>query len=213
MTEALYRSFAPELEIRAASKGGDGRTVDGIAVPFGRPVRIHDGLTEQFARGVANHQLKAAHRIKFARDHLSLGGILLGRALELRDDAAGLWGSFRVSRTAAGDETLTLIEDGALDELSVGFFERRGGSRALEDGTIERTKADFFEVAAVPFGAYGQGAKIKGTRSAEEDELAAVEREFVEHEQVVIPEQRTAERERLARARQILAGLPVLPPI
>lgn len=197
MSELLYRSFVPDLEIRSTAKGGDGRTVDGICVPFGKAMRISSDLTEQFARGSFNHQIKAAHRVKFARGHLSLGGILIGRAGELRDDASGLWGSFRVSKTLTGDETLALIEDGALDELSVGFYERKGGNRTLPDGTLERTRVDLFEVAAVEFGAYGQGAKIKGVRTAEQ--MAAE-----------LDEQGGEGRDRARRAAVLLASVPLL---
>lgn len=201
MPELLYRGFTPDIEIRAASKGGDGRTVEGIAVPYGRPQRIYDGLVEQFARGAFNHQLQAAHRVKFTREHGMLGGTLIGRGEEMRDDASGLWVALRVSATPTGDETLELIRDGALDELSIGFRESR--NRTLPDGTIERTRANLFEVASVLRGAYGQAARIKALRAEGSDDGEPVVNETaaVEHER----------RERLARARQILAGLPPLP--
>lgn len=164
MTE-LFRAFTPQLEIRAASKGGDGRTVEGIAVPYALPQRIDATLVEQFARGAFNHQLAAPNRVRFTREHMMHGGALIGRAVELRDDAAGLWGAWRVSRTAAGDETLTLVEDGVLEELSIGFRERKNGNRLLEDGTIERTRADLVEVSLVLQGAYGRHALATGVRS------------------------------------------------
>lgn len=192
MTADLIRSFAPELEIRSTAKGGDGRTVEGLAVPFGRPQRIDATLTEQFARGAFNAQLGAAQRVKFSREHMSLGGTLLGRAVELRDDAAGLWGAFRVSATAAGDETLALVEDGALDELSVGFRTRQ--DRRLQDGTIERVTAHLVEVSLVLQGAYGRGALVSAVREAQDDCSCSGAT-------------------RAEQARQILAGLPLLPAV
>lgn len=172
MTEASYRAFAPEFEIRkaVANPAHAGRIVDGIAVPYGRAQRINDHLTEQFAMGAFSHQVNAANRVKFAREHMAMGGALIGRGLEMSEDAAGLRTSFLVSRTATGEETLALIEDGALDELSIGFYERARGNRTLPDGTVERVKADLFEVAAVLEGAYGRGAKVTATRAAEQAE-------------------------------------------
>lgn len=216
MTELLYRSFVPELEIRSAANGGDGRTVDGLAVPFGRPQRISRDLTEQFARGVFNHQLAAAHRVKFSREHLRLGGVLLGRALELRDDTAGLWGAFRVSKTEAGDETLALIEDGALDELSVGFRERPRGNRTLSDGTVERIKADLFEVSVVLAGAYGQSAKVAAVRAAGDDEPLDEDADGDEQGDEHGRDDGDDEGDegaaaRTRRAAQLFAQLPVLP--
>ena len=194
----LIRSFTPELEIRSAAKGGDGRTIEGIAVPYGRAQRIDSTLVEQFARGAFNHQLAAPNRVRFAREHVSLGGTLIGRAVELRDDAAGLWGAWRVSATPAGDETLTLIEDGVLDELSIGFRERQ--NRRLADGTIERVKADLVEVSVVLQGAYGRGALVSAVREAQR------------HDDVAAPDCTCGAASRADRARQILASLPLLPP-
>ncbi|MEU7817065.1 HK97 family phage prohead protease [Pseudonocardia sp. NPDC049154] len=199
MTE-IIRAFTPELEIRSAAKGGDGRTIEGIIVPYGRKQRIDSQLVEQFARGAFNHQLNAPHRVRFGREHISLGGTLIGRAVELRDDSAGAWGAFRVSRTPAGDETLELVKDGVLDELSVGFRERQ--NRRLSDGTIERVKADLVETSVVFAGAYGRGAVISAVR-----ELAGDPAE-VDEGHVCTCGAAT----RAAQAAQILAGLPVLPP-
>lgn len=168
-----YRSFVPELEVRS---GGDGRTVSGIAVPFNRPQRIDSTLTEQFARGAFNHQIEVArrannsYRVHFARDHVSLGGTPIGKTVLLKDDAAGLYGEWRVSKTVAGDETLELIRDGVYEQLSIGFRERPNGNRRLPGGIIERTKADLREVSIVLEGAYGEGALVSAVRSADEDE-------------------------------------------
>lgn len=165
-----YRSFAPDLQIR---KSGDGRTVFGIVVPYNVPMKITSNLTEQFARGVANAQLSAARRVKFSREHIILGGDLIGAGAMLRDDAAGLYGEFRVSKTPKGEETLTLLEDGALEELSVGFEALQ--NRTLRGGIVERVKARIFEVAVVLEGAYGQHAIAAGVRAAGAPELERIE--------------------------------------
>jgi HK97 family phage prohead protease len=160
--ELLHRTFTPDLEVRSK---GDGRTVVGIAVPYNRPQRINDHLTEEFVRGAFNHQMKAANRVSFARDHIALGGTLIGCAKMLRDDASGLYGEWRVSNTPTGNDTLELMKDGALRELSVGFRERRDGNRRAGNVT-QRVKADLFEVAVVLEGAYGAGATVSAVRAA-----------------------------------------------
>lgn len=185
MSELLTRTFEPDLEIQTRAQGGDGRTIVGIAVPWQFPQRIDERLVEQFARGAFNAQLRAAHRIPFARDHMRLGGTLIGRTVELRDDAKGQWGAWRVSNTPTGEETLELVKDGALTNLSVAFRERQ--NRRLRDGTIERVTAELREVAVVLEGAYGEAAMVAAVRSVDE-------------------------RPNLEQARQILAGLPTLPP-
>ncbi|GEL17683.1 HK97 family phage prohead protease [Pseudonocardia asaccharolytica] len=184
MTE-LRRMFNAALEIRSPAQGGDGRIVEGIAVPYGVAMRIDADLVEQFAPGAFAHQIAAAHRVRFRRDHWQL----IGRTLELREDAAGLWGAWQVARTAAGDDTLALIEGGALTDLSIGFRERQ--NRRLPDGTIERVTADLREVSVVDEGAYGEHATIAGVRAAAGDGDAV-------------------ERVGLAECAQILGRLPVL---
>jgi Escherichia/Staphylococcus phage prohead protease len=185
----IYRIYEPDLEVRA---GGDGRTVVGIAVPWAVPQRIDSGLVEQFRRGAFNHQLRSPHRVRFAREHVQLGGTLIGVTRMLRDDATGLYGEWYVSRTPAGDETLELLKDGALRELSIGFKE--GQNRRLSGGVTERVTATLGEVAAVMQGAYGELAMATGVRSAGCPHCATV-----------------GDGGRLAEAQQIIAGLPVLP--
>jgi HK97 family phage prohead protease len=180
MADVLTRQWLPDLEVRSS---GDGRTICGIAVPYAQPQFIDSRLTEQFARGAFNAQLRAAHRVPLMRDHERHGGSLIGVATTLRDDAAGLYGEWRVSKTPTGDETLELVKDGALSELSIGF--REGQNRTLPGGVIERATATLTEVAIVMAGAYGPAATIASVRA-----------------------QSTTDRTR--QAEQILAGLPTL---
>lgn len=182
-----YRSFSPDLEVKTGS-GSDGRTIYGIAVPYNAPTRITADLVEQFSRGAFNHQVNAPQRVKFSREHMALGGTLIGAATLLRDDAAGLYGEWRVSRTPAGDETLELVRDGALDHLSISFRERQNAR--LAGGVIDRKKADLSEVAVVLQGAYGDLATAAGVRSvqlpvaAEDLDVRARYEEFRERPQL-----------------------------
>lgn len=160
MNETHYRSFTPDLEVRS---GNDGRTIYGIAVPYNAPTRIDDVLVEQFARGAFNHQINRPQRVKFAREHVLLGGEIIGAASMLKDDAAGLYVELRAARTPRGDETLELVKDGALDQLSIMFREAK--SRRLAGGVTERVTADLREVAVVMEGAYGELAAAAGVRS------------------------------------------------
>jgi HK97 family phage prohead protease len=155
-----YRSFRPELEVRS---GGDGRTIYGIAVPYNTPTRIDNALVEQFARGAFNHQVRTPNRVKFAREHMMLGGELIGALSLMRDDPVGLYVEMRASRTPKGDETLELVKDGALNELSIMFRERQ--NRKLPGGILERVTADLGEVAVTMQGAYGDAAVAMGVRS------------------------------------------------
>ena len=48
-------------------------------------------------------------------------GLPIGIPLELREDANGLWLKAKISDTSTGRDVKTLIRDGVLDELSIGY--------------------------------------------------------------------------------------------
>lgn len=186
-SDRQYRTFGSELEVRSNS---DGRTIYGIAVPWGVPKRITGNLVEQWASGAFDHQLRSVRRIRFAREHVDLGGTLIGTLTDMRNDAAGQYVELRAARTPLGDETIELAKEGALD-LSIGFHERQ--NRRLPGGITERVTADMFEVAAVVEGAFGELAMPAGVRSATAQPIDMEELEL-----------RTA-------AESYLRGLPDLP--
>lgn len=175
-----FRSFQADMQVQSS---GDGRTIYGIAVPYNAPTRIDQHLIETFARGAFNHQLEHPRRVKLAREHMALGGELIGAGALLRDDPGGLYVEMRVAKTPKGDETLELVRDGALNELSIAF--REGMNRKLAGGITERVQADLREVAVVLAGAYGELAAAGGVRSVQ----AA---EFLERQEVVDTELRAA---------------------
>jgi len=155
------RAYAlPDLAVRS---GGDGRTISGLVVPFGQVAQVSDGgptYSEAFERGAFADTIKAGgNRVKLLSHHQSRNNPL-GRALLLREDAAGLYGEFHVSATRAGDEALELVRDGALDSFSVGF---KAVSQARRAGVVWRTKVLLREASLVTFPAYA-GAMVQSVR-------------------------------------------------
>jgi hypothetical protein len=140
--------------------------------------------------------MRSLNRIRLREEHTHL----IGGCIELRNDAAGLYGAFRVAKTQRGEEVLALIEAGAYTDLSVGFRERQ--NRRLDDGVIERVTVDLREVSVVEAGAYAEHAAISGVRSANEDGAEDDDSGAAGEDS----------RERLARARGLVAArLPLLP--
>ena len=174
MTEILrheYGSFF-DWEIRA---GGDGRTVYGLAVPFDTPTRVADWegtYDETWRRGAFAETIRErGDRVKFLANHRK-EVFPIGRATMLREDAAGLVGEFRVSKTQAGNDALELIRDGAVDSFSIGFVPVRSEETKDPDGAlvaIERLEAKLIEVSAVAFPAF-EGATIDGIRTKGPDQ-------------------------------------------
>ena len=187
-----YCQFA-DVDIRAVPNG---RTLVGIAVPWDRPSRVSAGLVEGFRPGAfdgrpvgANDSAVARVRI-FGNHPQDSRQWPLGRALSLRNDAAGLWGEWRLSATRDADEALSLVADGALEGLSVGFVPLR--SSTADDGTVWRVAAHLDHVALTPRPVFAD-ARVLAVRDLEGAELAEAAAELVEHRRVV------------ASARQLLA--------
>jgi HK97 family phage prohead protease len=170
MTEQLSRSF-PELTVRA---DGTGRTIGGLVVPYNRAARVSDGgpaYDEMFVQGSTTRTIQhRGDRIKLLSQHNSRSNPL-GVAVRdsWRETPDGLYGEFKVSRTAAGDEALELVRDGALDSFSIGFTPIKHEKR---DGVTVRTEVALREVSLVTFPAYDD-ARISTVRDATAADLIA----------------------------------------
>lgn len=157
----ITREFTPDLEVRAS---GDGRTIAGIVVPFETPARVSDGgpaYDEMFRMGAfAKTIAERGDRVKLLSQHMA-GRNPLGRATMLREDVAGLYGEFKVSKTRDGDDALELVRDGALDSFSVGFAPVK---HVKEGKTVVRTEVALREASLVTFPAYAD-ARISAVRA------------------------------------------------
>ena len=159
----LTREVATGLQVRGEP---DQRIIYGPLVPWNVEARVLDRgrlVVETFTRGALAGTDPG--RVVLTATHPADPGTLpIGRLVELeeRDDAA--WMAARVSRTAAGDEVLSLVADGVGLGLSVGFREVAGGSRWSPDRRrVTRTRAELDHVAVVRSPAY-VGAGVVGMR-------------------------------------------------
>lgn len=145
-SELLFRSFA-EFELR---DDGEEWTVEGIAVPWGQTIDVA-GRKERFERGAFGEFAGGA---PFYADHLHrFGHLPVGRVVASENRDAGQWVKIAISRTAAGADVRTLMQDGVLPGLSVGFkplIDRQ------DQGVTVRSRATFGEVSATAFPAYSQ---------------------------------------------------------
>lgn len=174
MTVDLQRGFAADIEIRS---DGTGRTIHGIVVPFGQVARVRDSTgpayNESFQAGAFAKNLQERRSpVKLLSQHDPRNPI--GRAVEMREDGAGLYGAFRVSNTQHANEQLELARDGVLDSFSVGFT---GIKHVKRSDVVVRTEAVLKETSLVTFPAY-EGAVVAGIRSL--DELDAAVRTFLD---------------------------------
>lgn len=167
-TGLLRREFAADIT------AGDGRTVDVKIVPYGEQIEHNDGLggvpkgvmyREEFVAGSFDHQLTAANRVLANCEHERgiLGVVGHGLALISRDD--GLYGSFKIHATSAGDTALELIREGVFSTVSLEAVERKSVRTAA--GVIQRVKADLRGVSFARFGAYASARVLAIREEAE----------------------------------------------
>lgn len=112
------------------------RVIRGIAMPYGVEA-TKDGKRFTFSKGTIRWGDDVS-RVKLWIGHEKAQAV--GVAFELDDTDEGLVGAFKVARGAAGDNALTLAEDGVLDGLSIG----------PSDGARYRNHAGVFHSVDIP---------------------------------------------------------------
>lgn len=157
-SDLLWRQSPDGLHLREDDP--DGRTVQGLVVPYGVPTLIREprpdgswvSFREQFAPGSCDRAIRAPNRITLSYTHEDGLPNRMGYGIGFVDTPAGLLGTFRLdqSRAEHARDILTTSHQG----LSVGFrsvvpaaFTEREGSLVTRRSVIP------LHVAAVPTGA------------------------------------------------------------
>jgi Escherichia/Staphylococcus phage prohead protease len=161
----LHRSYlSGPLEIRE-----DGRTITGLAAPYGTPVEIHEAgrsYTESLVRGAFADDTTSPNTIPLMARHPKSDDTLpIGVTLTLREENDGLHGDWKVSKTELGDEVLELVRDGAISGLSIGFIPNQD-RWSTDKRNVQRVRAHLDHVAIVRVPAYPT-ARIMGVRAAQ----------------------------------------------
>ncbi|OZG62685.1 phage capsid protein [Bifidobacterium lemurum] len=148
------------LSLRASDASGDGRTIEGVAVPFNTRYKLWGDYAEVFD---PDTDFGSRQSVKISRGH----GDLIGKVTDMRAEPDGLHITARLSDTPSARETAQLIRDGVYDGLSVGFAPVENRTEYTDDGITEvhRRKVDLFEVAVTGIPAYPDAA-ITGQRDA-----------------------------------------------
>jgi hypothetical protein len=171
--KVLTHAMATTLVVRHEDDGSDGRTLVGLAVPFGAELDVSDlwdEYTEVFRRGAFKKTIREAQRpvpLLGFHDHRAPP---IGVATALVETDDGLAAEFHLSRTARADEVLALVTDGALSGLSIGFEPvqqkvTKGPTRepASARDLVERTEVNLREVSVCNFPAFA-AAGVTGVR-------------------------------------------------
>jgi HK97 family phage prohead protease len=118
---------------------GGGWEIAGYASTFGGQP---DSYGDIVARGAFAESI-AARPTKFLFEHRTP----IGKQLELREDAHGLYGRWTIVDTTDGTDAYKLAKAGVLDSLSIGYQTKE--AEYTEDGVRILTKVDLYEVSAV----------------------------------------------------------------
>jgi HK97 family phage prohead protease len=164
-TKVMRRTFSAPLET-----DDEGRIVEGCIVPYGEAQKVSDGgapYYEVFEPGAFAKQLRAADRIELRYEHGEELADSVGVGRSLVEQANMLFGSFRMHRSAFGDQALELVRAGVLPGFSIEFSDRFTHWRKNAAGAIVRSKCILHSVGLVRVPAYDT-ALVTAVRSRAE---------------------------------------------
>ena len=133
-----------KLTFEIRSQNEEERIVSGIAVPYGQEISV-GGIKERFERGAISN----IEDVKLFWSHQEP----IGKVLRGEDTEDGYLIEAQISKTPRGDEALTLLNDGVINKMSVGFQPVKDRK---EDDVIVREEVSLREVSLVSFPAYSQ---------------------------------------------------------
>ncbi|WP_455952501.1 HK97 family phage prohead protease [Arcanobacterium haemolyticum] len=160
------RSRRMKIEQRSATieaSNLEERTLTARAVPYGESTNLFGDLWERFEPGALQ---ESSLGVKLRLEHAETIGVIT--AFENRADGAYI--TAKISDTVAGRDAYTLLKDGALKSVSIGFRSDPDSMQIIEskDRTdIVHHRAELLEVSLVSFPAY-ENAAVTNFRSLHE---------------------------------------------
>lgn len=160
MTVTIDKTQMQHRELQIRSTDTDKREFTGIGVPYGEVIEHFFGA-ETFDRG----SIEGADEARVMWQHREPIGVITG----FRDTDNGFEVTGRISETTLGNEAMTLLKDGVIRSLSIGFepLEYTVEKREGQDDLLHFTKVRAREFSLVTFPAY-ESAAINDVRSEKE---------------------------------------------
>lgn len=161
--DGLQTRAAPVLEVREDEDYG---YLDVKIVPYEIETQLADRYFETFSRGAFAGAVGNPKRCVMSNAQHDRANPI-GRAIELRDQEDGHYGTIRIPKTDLGSRVLKLIRGEVLEEISVEFFPQKRYRREVWRGDelhIRHDRATLLGCSPVVEGAYGENARILAMR-------------------------------------------------
>lgn len=132
-------------------------TVVGYASKFGNKDSHGDIVVKGAFKRTIDHN---GPRVKTLMHHDPV--MIVGKPSVIHEDDEGLYTETKVSRTAIGEDLLTLVEDGVIDEMSIGFipirekFDKDADANLIQE--VKLVEYSFVTLASNP------GARVEGLK-------------------------------------------------
>mgnify|MGYP003349425663 CR=1 FL=1 len=153
--------------IEAADTGR--RIISGKIVPFDNEVGYTNVGAVIFQRG--SIQVPNVSKVKLLSQHEQTARGVIGRAQSFHQDENAMYGTFKVSASADGENMLIKAAEGILDGLSVGVEVL--SSKERKDGTLVVTSAVLKEVSLVESPAF-DSSRVTDVAAAEGEETEEI---------------------------------------
>jgi uncharacterized protein len=150
--QAAAKPVTLQAQVWLEAAAGEGkRTISGIAVPYGVDAVVTGGEKIRIEAGALPVSGKAPKLFMY-HDSTQPVGVVTERV----ETEEGMLFSARIAPTAAGDEALTLAQEGVLDSVSVGINPTKW---RMDGDTMVVKAAEWIELSLVPVPAFA-GATI-----------------------------------------------------
>lgn len=161
--EAVHQRAVEVAEVDA-----DKGLVEVKLAPYEVEAELAAGLSEVFTAGCFAAACGNPSRVKVT-DQQHNRAIVIGNAVNLRDESDGIYGTLRIADTAAGRDVMTLLRAKVLEELSVEFQPQKRHAKFIQRGgdvLLRHDRAILLGVSPVGAGAYGHDARVLSVRDA-----------------------------------------------
>ena len=190
--EATETRYASGAELRVVGAESDGKVIHGIAAPYGDWNPVNGAYLEQFTKSSFKRSIDRSGDsipLLVGHDHAEMP---VGKPVNWTHSERGLECDWELANSKQAVELRDLINDGQLNNLSVGFIPDPKSDQIDNSGQVRkvsRVNARLLEVSLVSVGS-AEGAVL--TRSAGLPVMEEEEEQEQTEEGLVIPAPRRA---------------------